>query len=105
MNAQAAENQVLKGRSLTIARSSWIVFALTLTLLQIASQVAVFQQLPHSDLAPSQLLALQALGLTPPTFNLLRFVWNVPNALVWGGLGLLIFLRKSKSAAPQSSRR
>lgn len=100
MNAQAAENQVLKGPSLTIVRSSWVVFALTLTLLQIASQVAVFQQLPHSDLAPSQLLALQALGLTPPTFNLLRFVGNVPNALVWGGLGLLIFLRKSNERSP-----
>ncbi len=88
-------NTCLHGRARTRARVRWIVFAATLTLLQILSQVAMLQQLSTSDLAPSQLAALQAMGLSIQTYNFLRFLWEAPLALAWGGLGLLIFLRKS----------
>src|SRR5437868_1882345 len=95
MSAEPVDTQVLQGRSLVTARILWIVFAVTLTALQILSQLAVFRALPNTDLSQAQLTSLQAMSLTAQQYNFLRFVWEVPNVIVWGGLGLLIFLRKS----------
>lgn len=95
LKPQTNPTEILDGRRLVAARVSWIVFAATLTLLQILSQIAMLQQLPNSDLAPSQFAALQAMGLSVQTYNFLRFLWEAPLALAWGGLGLLIFMRKS----------
>jgi hypothetical protein len=95
MNSQTSENQVFGGRRLVAARILWMIFALTLTLLQIASQVALFRALPGIQLTQGQVSSLHAMGLSPEMYYVWRSLWTVPSPLVWGGLGLLIFLRKS----------
>ena len=95
MNANANHNEILRGRRLVAAHVAWIIFALTLTMLHLLSQIAVVQALPQSNLSLSQVRDLRAMGLSVGMYNVLRFIWEVPNALVWGGLGWLIFLRKS----------
>lgn len=85
-----------KGSQLAIARVLWIAFALILTVLNVAGQVGIFRGLSHADLTPEQLQGLQAMGLTREWYALWTGFWQLLNPLVWGGLGWLIFLRKSK---------
>ena len=85
----------LRRRWLTPVRVAWIVYALVLTILQVAGQVAAFREAQHISLTPAQVQALQAMGLSVEFYAAWRFSWQIPLPLVWGGLGLLIFWRKS----------
>ena len=95
MNSQANANTRARGSWLTVTQIAWIVFALTLTVIQVAGQIAAFRELRNINLTPLQNQGLQAMGLSAEFYAVLRFFWQLPNPLVWGGLGLLIFLRKS----------
>jgi len=83
------------GRRPTAARAAWIAFALILTALQVASQVAAFRQSHTPVLTPTQLQGLHAMGLNIGFYGLWKFVLQLPNPLLWSGLGLLIFWRRS----------
>jgi hypothetical protein len=85
----------LAGRWLAAGRIVWIVFALILTGLQVASQVAAFRESRNVSLTPAQVQALHAMGLSVEFYAAWVFSWQIPLPLVWGGLGLLIFWRKS----------
>ncbi len=82
-------------RRLTAARAAWIAFALILTALQAASQVAAFRQSHTPVLTPTQLQELHAMGLSIGFYGIWKFVLQLPNPLLWSGLGLLIFWRRS----------
>lgn len=95
MSSQALGSNRLEGSRLAIARIAWIAFALILTLLQILSLLGAAGQLGNVDLTAAQLQDLEALGLSPNFYKAVNFFWQLPSPIVWGGLGLLIFLRKS----------
>jgi hypothetical protein len=84
---------------ITPARATWIMFALTLTTLNIFSQIASWRQMQDIHLTPEQMQGLQAMGLTVEFYAAWRFFWQIPLPLFWGGLGLLIFLRRSNDRA------
>jgi hypothetical protein len=95
MSVQTINRNRLGGSRLTIARILWIVFALTLTVLQVLSLGGAVREFGNVDLTAAQRQGLQAMGLSRESYSALKFFWQLPNPIVWGGLGLLIFLRKS----------
>lgn len=95
MSAQPINPDYLEGSRLSLVRVLWIAFALIMTVLNVAGQVAVFSGLNSLNLTPQQLLDLQAMGLTREQYVLWSGFWLLPSPIVWGGLGWLIFLRKS----------
>lgn len=88
-------NPKLDGRPLLFARVSWIAFALLLTALEIAGQLALFQQFKAVNLTPDQLQGLAALHLNPAVYQAFNFLLYLIFPLFWAGMGLLIFWRKS----------
>ena len=89
-------NSQLAGRSLTIARVFWVLFALILTSLHIVSQAAAFHRAQGILLTPSQMQRLAAMGLSVEAYARINFLMELPIPIVWGCMGLLIFLLKSK---------
>ncbi|MBX3061158.1 MAG: hypothetical protein KF770_32265, partial [Anaerolineae bacterium] len=88
-------NRELSGRQLTVARGGWIVFALLLTTLHLAGQVAFFRQANASDLMPAQLQGLAEMGVSVPVYLFFNVVLLLFFPVFWGGMGLLILWRKS----------
>ncbi len=84
------------GRRLLIGRLAWVVFTLLLACLHIASQAAAFKELHAISLTPAQMQSLQAMHLSIDFYTAWVFSWQLPLPLAWGGMGLLIFLRKSR---------
>lgn len=89
-------NRELSGRRLIVARLVWVVFALFLVCLHTASQAAAFRELHRLRLTSEQMQSLQAMHLSIDFYTAWVFSWQLPLPLVWGGMGLLIFWRKSR---------
>ncbi len=75
---------------------AWIVYAAVLTLIQVAGLIAAFRQLPALSLSPQQMEGLQAMGLSAQFYSAWRLLWQMPLPLAWGGLGLVIFIRRPR---------
>ncbi len=85
----------LSGRKLLLARLAWMIFALILVSLHLASQAAAFKELRSLTLTASQAQSLQGMRLSFNFYTAWVFAWQLPLPLAWGGMGLLIFWRKS----------
>jgi hypothetical protein len=94
MSPHLAKSSTRGDGRLMAARAAWILFAVLLTGLRIAGQVAALNEVRTIALAPEQLQSLQAIGWSAEFYAWTLFLWQLPQPIAWGGLGLLIFLRR-----------
>lgn len=92
---QTPTNEYLSGRQLALARLAWVLFALVLTLIRAAGQVAAFREAQQLQLPPEAIAGLTQLGLNVQQYGIFNFFYQLLIPLAWSGLALLIFWQKS----------
>jgi hypothetical protein len=89
------------GRWLFLARVGWlvvVVLALGLFFGSIPEQYHSLINFDDPDLAPGTVRAnLEAAGISSGSYAVYLLLLNVPSAMVWAGVGVIIFWRRSDS--------
>lgn len=81
---------------LIFARTVWVVLFVLFVFLNVCAQIALFRNPQNLPTSLKGIMDLRATGFSTRTYWIYKSLMQLPIPVVWSGLGLLIFLRKSR---------